>query len=296
MLKALKKNLWSVICAFWALVVALFWTAMRVIWSGISKVIADTFGVGDPTKFLLDLPLYICILLWVIFALSVASLVLLRDKKWPKVTLTAVLGAFTIASIVVVVMGAIDYLYFILPKFGLSLLVSLCIVTFALLLFFPPVKNCKLCLSLKCLCVALAILLGVVGGFGITIGSKFTHGAVVYAVEDTYQIVFSTNHSATAWVEIDGEKYYDLFAGSMKSNDTVHKIVVPQQELDQAKSYTICAEKMHYRGPFGGFKGKVISQNYTFRPVDSSDGLVYYTMSDVHHARKGAVDAAPKRY
>ena len=40
MLKALKKNLWSVICAFWALVVALFWTAMRVIWSGISKVIA----------------------------------------------------------------------------------------------------------------------------------------------------------------------------------------------------------------------------------------------------------------
>ena len=40
MLKLVKKNLWSVICAFWALVVALFWTAMRVIWSGISKVIA----------------------------------------------------------------------------------------------------------------------------------------------------------------------------------------------------------------------------------------------------------------
>ena len=292
MLKTLKKNLWSVICSLWALVVALFWLSMRVIWSGISKVIADAFGVGDPTVFLLNVPLYICILLWVIFALSVASLVFLRDKKWPKITLTAVLGVFTIASVVVVVMGAIDYLYFILPKFATSLLVSLCIVTFALLLFFPPVKNCKLCLALKCVCVALAILVGVFGGFGVTLGSRFTHGAVVYAVEDDYQIVFSTNHSAIAWVEVGGEKYYDLFAGSMKSNDTVHKIVVPQDKLDQVKGYTIYAEKMIYRGPFGGFKGKVISQDYTFRPVDSSDGLVYYTMSDVHHARKGAVATA----
>ena len=292
MLKALKKNLCGVICAFWALVVALFWLAMRVIWSGISKVIADVLGVGDPTPFLLDVPLYICILLWCVFAFAVASLVFLRGKKWPKITLIALLGVFTIASVVVVVMGAIDYLYFILPKFGTSLLYSLCIVIFAMLLFFPPVKKCKLCLALKCVCVALAILIGVFGGYDVTLGSKFTHGAVVYAVEDTYQIVFSTNHSATAWVEVGGEKYYDLFAGSMKSDDTVHKIVVPQDKLDQAKAYSIHAEKMIYRGPFGGFKGKEISQSYTFRPVNTTDGLVYYTMTDVHHAQKGAVDTA----
>ena len=117
-------------------------------------------------------------------------------------------------------------------------------------------------------------------------------GDVVYAVEDKYQIVFTTNHSAIAWVEIDGERYYDLYAGSMKSEDTVHKIVVPQQKLDEAKEYSIHAEKMIYRGPFGGFKGKEISKSYSFRPVNSGDGLVYYTLTDVHHARKGAVDAA----
>jgi predicted phosphodiesterase len=49
---------------------------------------------------------------------------------------------------------------------------------------------------------------------------------------------------------------------------------------------------MIYRGPFGGFKGKEISKSYDFYPVDSNDGLVYYTMTDVHHARKGAVGAA----
>ncbi|MBQ7392419.1 MAG: metallophosphoesterase [Clostridia bacterium] len=147
-------------------------------------------------------------------------------------------------------------------------------------------------MAFKCALVALVILVSVFGGYGVTLGSRFTYEPVVYAVEDTYQIVFSTNHSATAWVEVDGEKYYDLFAGSMKSADTVHKITVPQEKLDEAKGYSIHAQKMIYRGPFGGFKGAEISKSNDFRPVNSSDGLVYYTVTDAHHARKGAVDAA----
>ena len=135
-------------------------------------------------------------------------------------------------------------------------------------------------------------LISVFLGYGVTIGHRFTYEPVVYAVEDTYQIVFSTNHSATAWVEVGGEKYYDLFAGSMKSEDTVHKITVPQEKLDSARGYSIHAEKMIYRGPFGGFKGEEISESYSFRPVSSDDGLVYYTVTDAHHALSGAVDAA----
>ena len=288
----IKKNLWSIACVIWALIVALFWFAMRVIWSGISKVLYEAMGAKEPTAFLLNLPLYISIFLWGLLAFAVANLVLLSYKKWPKIMLTALLGVFTIASAVVVVMGAVDYLYFILPKFFLSLLIGMGIVAFALLVFFPLVKTSKFFLALKCALVALVILTSVWGGYGVTFGSRFTYEPVVYAVEDTYQIVFSTNHSATAWVEIDGEKYYDLFAGSMKSKDTVHKITVPQEKLDAAKSYTIHAEKMIYRGPFGGFKGKEISNRYDFHPVNTSDGLVYYTITDAHHARKGAVDAA----
>lgn len=288
MMDKLKKNLWSSICVFWALIVALFWFAMRVIWSGISKVLSEALGQKAPSDFLLNLPLYISVFLWLVLGLAIISLLLGKGKKWPKITLTAVLGVFTIASIVVVVMGAVDYLYFILPKFGLSLLVSLCIAGFALLLFFPP----KWSAALKWVLVALVVVFVVIGGYGVTLGSRFTYEPVVYAVEDTYQIVFSTNHPATAWVEIGGECYYDLYAGSMRSNDTVHKITVPQAKLDEAKAYSIHAEKMLYRGPFGGFKGSQISKAYSFRPVDSGDGLVYYTITDAHHARSGAVNAA----
>ena len=84
MLKALKKNLWSVICSLWALIVALFWLSMRVIWSGISKVIADAFGVGDPTAFLLNVPLYICILLWAILHFPLQAWYFCVTKSGPK--------------------------------------------------------------------------------------------------------------------------------------------------------------------------------------------------------------------
>ena len=292
MLENIKKNLWSIICALWALVIALFWFAMRVIWSGISKVISEAFGADAPDAFMLNLPLFVSIFLWLVLAFAVVAPFAWRNKKWHKITLTSVLGVFTVATAAVVILGAVDYLYFILPKFFLSLLISLCIAVFALLVFFPPVAQGKYITALKCVLVALVILIGVIGGYGVSIGSRFTYEPVVYAVEDTYQIVFSTNHSAAAWVEIDGEKYYDLFAGSMKSEDKVHKITVPQEKLDNAKAYSIHAEKMIYRGPFGGFKGKEISKSYSFRPVNSADGLVYYTVTDVHHAIKGAVSSA----
>lgn len=292
MKEIIKKKRWSIICALWSLIVALFWFAMRVIWSGISKVVADAFGLDEPSVFTLNLPLYISVFLWVIFAFAIANLIWLKNKKWSKITLASLNILFTIASIVVVMLGAIDYLYFILPKFFLSLLVSLCLCFFAILVFLKPIKNNKLGIAINCALVCVAIIACVFFGYGVTIGSKFTYEPVVYAVEDTYQIVFSTNDSAIAWVEIGGERYYDLFAGSMKSEDTVHKIVVPQDKLDAAKGYSIHAEKMIYRGPFGGFKGKEISKSYNFRPVNSGDGLVYYTITDAHHALRGVTDAA----
>ena len=292
MIKYFKKHLWNVILAFWALIVALFWFAMRVIWSGISKVLSEAAGEKEPTALMLDLPLYISIFLWAVLVFAVVNLLWIKRNKWLNITLTALLGIFTTASVVVVIMGAVDYLYFILPKFFLSLLVSLCIAVFAVLIILPPAQNSSGCPALKFTLVALVILVSVFSGYGVTLGSRFTYEPVVYAVEDTYQIVFSTNHSATAWVEIGGEQYYDLFAGSMKSKDTVHKITVPQEKLDEAKGYSIHAEKMIYRGPFGGFKGNEISKNYSFRPVDSSDGLDFYTITDAHHAHTGAVDAA----
>ena len=58
-------------------------------------------GSGEPSAFVLNLPLYICIFLWLILAVAVANLVWLNHKRWSKITLTAILGVFTVASAVV---------------------------------------------------------------------------------------------------------------------------------------------------------------------------------------------------
>lgn len=61
--------------------------------------------------------------------------------------------------------------------------------------------------------------------------------------------------------------------------------------LDEHKEYTIHCQKLTYRGPFGGFKGRDISETYTFRPIDTSDGLNYYAISDVHMGLKCSTNA-----
>ena len=66
MAENIKKDLWNIICVVWAMVIALFWFSMRVIWSGITKVLFETMGKSEPTAFLLNVPLYISIFLWIL--------------------------------------------------------------------------------------------------------------------------------------------------------------------------------------------------------------------------------------
>ena len=289
LIQKLKKHWLAVFSVTLSLLVALFWLALRVNWSGISKQFgADT----NRSFFIMETPLMLCIIMFLaaVFAM-VASFIWSGKRKWPFIMSLSLSGVFLVLEIVVVIMGAKDYVAFILPKFGESVLIALCLAVFGLLLFFPPTGRGRLCTALKCATLSVAVLGTVLIAFDVK-ANYFTYEAVVYAVEDEYQIVFSTNDESLAWVEINGERYYDLYAGSMKSKDLVHKVTVPQKKLDQAGKYTIGAQTMIYRGPFGGYKGREFTKEYSFRPVDSSDGLVFYTMSDVHGSRKGAARAA----
>ena len=63
--------------------------------------------------------------------------------------------------------------------------------------------------------------------------------AVVFVAGDNYNIIWNTTEKGLAWVEIDGEKFYDADNGNIKSEERVHKVVVPQKVLDAAGEYTI---------------------------------------------------------
>ncbi len=275
------KRIFSGFTYVLTLLSSLFWVALRINHSGISKFLgADT----NQSFLIMNLPVMVCVLCWIGFCCAVLGLI--TKRKLPTV-LGFVIGMITsLGAVAVVYFGAWDYLSFISVHFWKSLAAASGLTVLALLLFGPrPAKWAGILILLS------AVLFAVVWGYQLRL-CDFTYGPVVYAVEDNYQIVFSTSDSAVGWVTIDGRDYFDLYAGSARSADRVHKVTVPQTVLDAAGGYTVKAQQMIYRGPFGGYKGKTISQAYGFRPVDPADGLCYAALSDVHGAADAAVKAA----
>lgn len=287
MKERIKKYVFPAVSFLLTLLISLFWVALRINHSGISKFLgADT----NPSFLVMNLPLMVTIASWIGFLFAVAGLALWDRKKWPAVTGFVIGAVMTIAAVFVVIFGAKEYMRFILPHFWKSVAVSGCILAFAWILFFPPKwKN-----GVKLAVVGVVVLAAVVIGYELR-PCNLSYEPVVYAVEDEYQIVFSTSDNAIGWVNIGGVEYHDLYAGSMKSADKVHKITVPQKVLDEAKGYSVNYRQMIYRGPFGGRLGELRTQHYAFRPVDSSDGLNYFSLSDVHEAVDAAIIAASSR-
>ena len=279
------KKYWFPVLSFTiTLLAALFWVALRINHSGISKFLgADT----NPSFLVMNLPVMVTAAAWIGFGFALAGLKVWSRKKWPAVTAFVIGIVMTVAAVAVIIFGAKDYIRFILPHFWESVAVSGGIIAFGLILLFPPKwKN-----GLKYALIAAVAAAAVVIGYELR-PCTLSYEPVVYAVEDEYQIVFSTSDNAVGWVNIGGKEYYDLYAGSMKSADKVHKITVPQEVLDEAEAYSVNYRQMIYRGPFGGYLGELRSQHYKFRPVDSSDGLYHIAISDVHEAVEAAAAAA----
>ena len=267
--------------------------AMRPCWSGISKTLSEAFGFGDnPPEWLLFLP----VIIWVVlFVISVTTTALFLTKKKEKNLWSYILNGvnvvFLAAVMVVIALGAIDYLDYIWPNFFTYVGITIAVLMVIFFVFVYPKTTLKDNKVFK---------LGVVGVFCLTVlanlvnftFNSITTGAVVYAVEDEYQIVFSSKTQSRAWVEIDGVRYFDNYNGSNRSYTKIHKVRVPMNILDEAKEYSIHSQKITYRGPFGGFFGRDISIDYTFRPVDVSDGFNYYSLSDIHMAGEAAAKAA----
>ena len=284
MREKIKKYWFPAFSFLLTLFVSLFWVALRVNHSGISKFLGAD---NNPSFLIMNLPVMVCVLSWVGCALALAGWIVWDRKKWPAVIGFVIGIIMTVAAIAVIIFGAKDYMRFIMVHYWESIVITAGVAVFALVLLFPP----KLKNWVKGVIIGIVVVAAVIIGYELR-PCDFTYGAVVYAVEDDYQIVFSTSDSAIAWVQIGDECYYDLYAGSMRSADKVHKVVVPQTVLDAAGGYTTCAKQMIYRGPFGGYTGKTISRDYAFRAVDASNGLQHIAISDVHEAVEAATTAA----
>ncbi|MBO4541261.1 MAG: metallophosphoesterase, partial [Bacilli bacterium] len=255
----------------------LMFFAMRPCWSGISSTLGYKGGANE---FLYILPVLICVL-FLITLLADLILKAIFKKDWLQIVFLAIHIVFLGAIIYIIANGAIDYMRFIWPKFFVGLGVVAVLVILFDLIFIYPKTFLKDNLLFKYGLLGLASVLSIALLLNFSI-NWINYKPVVYAVEDRYQIVFSTNSEATAWAEIGGKNYYDTYAGSTKKYGKIHKIEVPMAALDEAKHYTVHSQHVIYAGPFGGFLGRDVSESVDFKPVDTSDGIQYLSFSDVH--------------
>ena len=265
--------------------------AMRPCWSGISKTL-------EFEKNGLDIILHLPVIIWaLLFLIALSNTILYfvnknkEDKNLYSYIYNGVNVVFLIAVFVIIALGAIDYMDYIWINFFKYLAIVAVVLALIYLIFVYPkskLSNNKI-FKFSTLGIICCLTLSYMVNFSF---NNIKTGAVVYAVEKEYQIVFSSTTNARAWVEINGERYFDNYNGSNKSYSKIHKVTIPMTLLDDAKQYTIHVQKVTYRGPFGGYFGRDISKTYNFRPVDTSDGLSYYSLADIHMAGNASAKAA----
>lgn len=267
-----KRTVWAL---FISIFDCLFFFSMRPLWSGLGKTLGNQAWP------------YVFFSLMLVGFIAIFVLMLLRKEGWYMWALFGLSVFWVIAFVIIFYLGGSDYLIFVVRNFGYAFLFFLGVYLLAYLIFFYPQSSWASKKGLKITVFSLALVAMLFSLSGVHI-NYFTYSPVVYAVEDSYQIVFSTRNNSNVSVVVGDTSYYDTYAGSDDSETLIHKVVVPMDVLDEKKSYTITARSIFYRGPFGGFTGRTISEKHSFYPVDSSDGINYFSVSDVH----GAVDAA----
>ena len=266
--------------------------AMRCCWSGISKTLG--YNGSSEKWFLYWLPVMVWGVLMVIFIANLLLYLLLKKGKVWSYILNGVNILFLIVILVIIKLGAIDYMEFVWPEFFTYLGLTAAVLAGIFIFFIYPKTTLAEKKWFKYSLLGVSLVVICINIFNVSFNSISTE-PVVYIVGEEYQILFSSRVESRAWVTIveDGEevRYFDNYNGSNRSNEKIHKVCIPMEKLDQAKAYEIHVQKVNYRGPFGGFMGRDISASYNFIPVDTSDGFQYYNLSDIHMNTEASIKA-----
>ncbi|MBQ3083886.1 MAG: metallophosphoesterase [Clostridia bacterium] len=120
----------------------------------------------------------------------------------------------------------------------------------------------------------------------------FTFDPTVYVFDRDYHIMIPMEAPALVWVRVGDRKFYDHFAGVLRSDTKVHRVIVPQALLDEQKEYTVCWRKVIDRTPYFPQSEEPREYTVSFRPIEGVNANFYH-VSDVHDDIDYAIKTAP---
>ncbi|MDR0831989.1 MAG: hypothetical protein LBM99_03720, partial [Bacillales bacterium] len=185
--------------------------ALRSMWWGIQK----TLGVPNLHYLLL-------ILLIAVVILSLFD----NIKKFPNwlVYLYVALTSIFYLLIYYIVDGSLGSIIFVTKDFfEIILIIAFIVVIVSFIRFLPKFNKMKVLKKIT-LSSLVAILLALLIDFSLV---RISVKPVVYAVEDEYQIVWSTTSEASGVVKVGHQEFYDNIAGGQTSNKRIHKVIIP---------------------------------------------------------------------
>lgn len=215
--------------------------------------------------------------------------ILKLNKKWISLTVILISPALMLSYFFFFAFVLSKLTYFLIAGTPFFIAAGLCALAAFFIFLFPRLNK----LWKKISAIAISAVLLIICLFGVFGATPFyiSGGATVFAVEDEYQIAFATSHKSTGAVTVGGKTYYDTANGE-KNVRSLHKISVPAEELESAKSYSITTQSVIFNTAYLPSNGMKITKDYTFRPVDESDGLQIYNLSDTHEVISGPANAA----
>ncbi len=122
-------------------------------------------------------------------------------------------------------------------------------------------------------------------------GKNFRIRPCVFAINREYQIFIPFEFCAIVWIEVNDEKYYDDSNGILRSNNLIHRIIVPMDVLDNAQEYTVVYKKMIERKPYYPISEEPIYEKFDFLPIKDGKIKVYH-IADTHNMEKEPITAA----
>lgn len=126
----------------------------------------------------------------------------------------------------------------------------------------------------------------------MNLNPEFLCHPTVFALGDTYQIITPVKSEMLFWVMVGDKKYCDHSNGILRSSTLVHKVVVPMKELNRAKKYTVCYQKIIDRKPYFPESEDTVETVYRFKPIKAGKPINLYHISDSHGKVEESVAAA----
>ncbi len=106
----------------------------------------------------------------------------------------------------------------------------------------------------------------------------------VCVIGNEYEILLYNNKKGIGKIKIGDKIYCEKNAGVLRSEQLLHKIRVPQSELDKAKAYEVLfREAIDRKGYFSTFKDEE-RVKFEFKPIEKNEGIKIFHIADVHYS------------